>query len=179
MRETVTTFEAADALPDGSIVRDRFGRAWQRYPRRWVCVDHRVGSEFTAWDFGPLCVLWRPDPDDPVAACLQAAATASHAAIATDKPPRCSQCGRELAAPACGPTHALAAHQSGVEPRTFAEDEAAQADRCRYCGHGVSLHIGRWCRQLTGAINAAGAQLVCCCAGADAGAQGAHRGGAS
>lgn len=36
----------------------------------------------------------------------------------------CGQCGHLLDFPACGPTHALLAHQQGITPRTFAEQEA-------------------------------------------------------
>lgn len=43
----------------------------------------------------------------------------------------------------------------------------AEDERCQYCRHPITRHVGRWCRVPTGAITADGRGLICCCAGAD------------
>ncbi|WP_280317268.1 hypothetical protein [Nocardia wallacei] len=62
---TIETVEELDALPEGSILRDRHGEAWRKFEPGW-CVALKnhptVGPEHVAM-FGRLTVLWTPTPD--------------------------------------------------------------------------------------------------------------------
>ncbi len=48
-----------------------------------------------------------------------------------------------------------------------ASADYAQPLACPACRHAVSAHVGRWCRVPTGAVNAAGQALICCCEAVD------------
>ena len=65
---TITTAEELDALPDGSIVRDAKGFAWQKYRRpisqnpAWFAAtrddDFYNSSDFIDANRTPISVLW-------------------------------------------------------------------------------------------------------------------------
>lgn len=64
----VSTAAELDALPDGSVVRDRDDDAWQRTVQGWVSAmsseSPMDADRLTGWH-APLTVLFRPDAPQP------------------------------------------------------------------------------------------------------------------
>lgn len=64
----VTTAAELDALPDGSVVRDRGGDAWQSTVQGWVSAMSSESpmdpGDLAGWS-APLTVLFRPDAPQP------------------------------------------------------------------------------------------------------------------
>lgn len=76
MTDPITTPEALDALPLGTVVLDRHGMAWQRNtPFAWSSTDvlrlHRKRDEFVLPGSLPATVLFRPEAPTPTAADLR------------------------------------------------------------------------------------------------------------
>lgn len=69
MTEQITTPEALDALPVGSVVLDRSTEAWQKdVEGLWCSAFYQpvTGSTLLDRNLGPLTILWRPDAPAPV-----------------------------------------------------------------------------------------------------------------
>lgn len=45
--------------------------------------------------------------------------------------------------------------------------DAEPPHACPACKHPCDEHVGRWCRVTTGAVNARGQALICCCEAVD------------
>jgi hypothetical protein len=66
LRPTITTVEQLDALPDGTILRDADGQAWQKRVSRWtpnepwMCAGSELEYQSAEIEL-PALVSWRPE----------------------------------------------------------------------------------------------------------------------